>query len=464
MNSLNQLSLSEAIEGLKNKKFSKKELVSAVLRRIEEIDNKLGSFLTLNNDAVKEASKKDLEKDFNGISGIPFAVKDVISTKSLDTTASSKILENYKSVYDATVVKRLCEKGGIVIGKTNCDAFAQGASTENSGYQFTKNPWNTDYVAGGSSGGSAAAVSADECIFSLGTDTGGSIRQPSSFCSISGLKPTYGACSRYGLLAMGSSFDCPGPMAKTVEDCKVIFDLIKGRDSCDATSVDYNKVRVPQKKDKIKVGLPKEFFAEGINSEVKNLVLEAAKKIENEGFLIEEISLKNTQYAVPTYYILIPSEISSNMARYDGKRFGKERELFEDEVKRRIMIGTYALSAGYYDQYYSKALKVRRLIQDDFKSAFEKVDVILGPVSPTPAFKFGEKTKDPLEMYLTDILTAGTNLAGIPGLALPCGFTKENLPVGMQILGPHYSEDLLFSVGESFQKITDWHTKKPKIK
>jgi len=461
MNNLNKLTLIEAITGLKEKKFSTKELTGDVLARIKSVEDRISSFITVNNQVLAEADKTIEAK--GKISGIPYAVKEVLSTKGIKTTASSKALENYFPVYDATVVKKLNEAGGIIIGKTNCDAFAFGASTENSGYMVSKNPWNTDYVAGGSSGGSASAVVADECFFALGTDTGGSIRLPSSFCNTTGLKPTYGSCSRFGLLAMGSSFDCPGPICKDVFDSRLVFNLMKGKDSFDATSVDYDEFKKDKKTEKIIVGLPKEFFSEGIDQEVKECVLKAARILEQNGFIIKEFSLPLTKYVVEVYYIIVPSEISSNMARYDGVRFGKKRDLFENEVKRRIIIGTYSLSAGYFDQFYLKALKMRRLIQDDYLKAFSQVDCLLGPVSPTPAFKIGEKFQDPLQMYLQDILTAGVNLAGLPALALPCGFSKNNLPIGMQIIGPHFSEDLLLDIGEKFQEMTDWHKKKPTI-
>ncbi len=449
MSDLNKLTLVESLLGIKQKKFNPKEIFSDCLKRIKDIDKKIFSFVTTNNLPM---------------SGIPFAVKDVLSTKGLKTTASSKILDNYIPPFDATVVEKLKKAGSAVIGKTNCDAFAFGASTENSGFGPTKNPWDLTRVAGGSSGGSAAAVAADECIFALGTDTGGSIRQPASFCGISGLKPTYGVCSRYGLLAMASSLDCPGPMGKTVEDCEVIFNLMRGEDEKDATTKTGSHKDPPLLKlRRTTVGLPKEFFSDGIDNEVKDSVKEAAKLLEKNGIFFEEVSLPHTEFCVPVYYVIVSSEISSNMARYTGARFGHERKLFEEEVKRRIMLGTYSLSAGYFDEFYLKASKVRRLILDDYQKAFKKVDLLLGPVLPNVAFKIGEKTSDPLKMYLEDILTTGANLAGIPGLALPCGFSGENLPVGMQILGPHFSENLIFDLGKKYQSLTDWHKKRPNI-
>ncbi|MGB9637562.1 MAG: amidase, partial [Microgenomates group bacterium] len=388
MTDLNKLTLSETIEGLRKKDFSKTELINDTLSRIKDVEPQLFAFVSVN----EQAQTMSDEKQSGVLAGIPFAVKEVLSTKEMKTTASSKILKNYLPPFEATVIKRIKNAGGIIIGKTNCDAFAFGASTENSGFGPTRNPWNLERVPGGSSGGSAAAVATDECIFALGTDTGGSIRQPSSFCNITGLKPTYGACSRYGLLAMASSFDCPGPMGKTVEDCEIVFNIMKGKDERDATSSREELKDIGDEEKRITIGLPKEFFAEGIDSEVKDLVKKAAQLFADNDFVIKEISLPHTQYAIAAYYVLVSSEISSNMARYDGNRFGDRRETFEDEVKRRIMLGTYTLSAGYFDQYYLKALKVRNLIQKDYLQAFQKVDLILGPVSPTPPFKIGEKS------------------------------------------------------------------------
>ncbi|MCL5090995.1 MAG: Asp-tRNA(Asn)/Glu-tRNA(Gln) amidotransferase subunit GatA [Patescibacteria group bacterium] len=454
---LNELTITEAKKGLADKKFSTNELRDDCLAQIKKVDSKIKAFVTVGEQG--EEGREGTE-----LSGIPVAIKDVLSTKNLRTTASSKILENYFPVYDGTVVERIKKGGAVIIGKTNCDAFAFGGSTEHSGYGLSYNPWDLSRVPGGSSGGSAAAVAADECLFALGTDTGGSIRQPASFCNITGLKPTYGACPRYGLLAMASSFDCPGPMAKTVEDCEIVFNWMEGEDFHDATSSAGQIKKHIEKQDKIKIGLPKEYFAEGIDEEVKTLVMAAAKLLEQNGFLLEEVTLPRTEYGVPVYYTLIFSEISSNMARYDGIRFGKDRDSFEDEVKRRIMLGTYTLSAGYFDQYYLKASRVRSLVQKDFEEVFKKVDCLLGPVAPTPAFKIGEKSNDPVQLYLEDILTVSANLAGIPSLALPCGFTKENLPVGMQIMGPAFSEEGLFKIGKRYQELTDWHKRKPEIK
>lgn len=460
MPELFELTITEAKEGIDNGFFSREELVKSVLERINKLEPKLSSFISINDEAVKEAKEKDEKEEENPLSGIPMAVKEVFSTKDIKTTASSRILENYNPPYEATVVSKLRDSGAIIIGKTNCDAFAFGASTENSGFGFSRNPYDLERVPGGSSGGSASAVAADETIFALGTDTGGSIRQPASFCSITGLKPSYGACSRYGLLAMASSLDCPGPMTKTVNDAELVFNLMKGKDPKDATSVDYPSSKLEDKK--IKVGLPREYFSEGIDREVKETVLKATRAFPQNEYEFVEISLPNTAYAIAVYYVITPSEISSNMARYDGIRFGKERKFFEDEVKRRIMVGTYVLSAGYFDQFYLKASKVRWLIKNDLENAFKEVDLIIGPVSPTPPFKIGERSEDPLEMYLSDILTVSANLAGIPGISVPCGFTGSGLPIGMQIMGPFFSEDLIFKAGKSYQLLTDWHKVKPK--
>lgn len=463
---LNNLTLSEAVKKLREKKISRSELLKDTLKRIKEIDGKIFAFTTINKQIEDEAGKNSDDLEKSSLLGIPMAVKEVLSTNNLRTTASSKILDKYNPVFDATVVEKLKRAGAVVIGKTNCDAFAFGGSTENSGYGPTKNPWDLERVPGGSSGGSAAAVAADECIFALGTDTGGSIRQPASFCNIAGLKPTYGACSRFGLLAMASSFDCPGPIAKSVEDCEIIFNLMKGEDEMDATSLEKNKWDKKDKEnkgEKITIGLPKEFFSEGIDEEVKSIIMNAAKELKKEGFILKEVSLPHSDLAIAVYYVLVPSEISSNMSRYDGIRFGRSRGFLEDEVKRRIMIGTFALSAGYFDQYYLKAAKVRFLIQKDYQDALKEADLLLGPVAPTPPFKIGENINDPLKMYLEDVLTVGVNLSGNPSLALPAGFTKKGLPVGMQLIGPHFSESLLFEVGKLYQKITDWHAKKPLI-
>src|SRR3990167_785822 len=451
------LSIKKLLEGLKDKLFSQEEVYSSFLQRVNKYNNKLNIFLTV----CDEPYKKDKTKS-NKVGGIPIGVKDIFVTKGLRTTAGSKVLENYIPEYSATIVERLLESGASVIGKTNLDAWAHGASGENSDFGPTKNPWNTQYVPGGSSSGSAAAVAAQMCPAALATDTGGSIRFPSSFCNIVGIKPTYGRCSRYGVIAMASSLDSPGVMAKTVEDCELVFNLIAGTDEYDGTTVTFEPRPVPRK---IRVGIPKEYFSEGINNEVRLQVEEAIRIISSipNVDVVGEVSLPHTEYAVATYYIIVPSEISSNLARYDGIRYGHDRSFFGDEAKRRIMLGTYALSAGYYDAYYKKAMKVRTLIKQDFEKVFEKVDVLVAPVSPTPPFRLGEKVNDPLAMYMCDVLTGPVNLAGIPSLALPAGFTRSGLPIGMQLIGPQMGEEILFTLGKKYQEITDWQIRRPMI-
>ncbi len=450
MNNITQLTLTQTIKSLKEKQFSEEELNNAYLSKINTLNSKLNIFLEV---------KKNT-------SGIPAAIKDVIVTRNIKTTAGSKILSNFIPPYNAIVIERLLEQGISIIGKTNCDEFAMGASGENSAYGPTKNPWDLTKVTGGSSSGSAAAVAADLCVFALGTDTGGSIRQPASLCGVVGLKPTYGRGSRYGLIAMASSLDCPGPLTKSVEDAALVLDWISGGDNHDSNSKTQKFTLPPERwKAKInglKVGIPKEYFGPGLDSKVKEVIEKAIKKLEELGAEIIEISLPNSKYALAAYYVIVPSEVSSNMARYDGIRFGNTRESIGPEVKRRIMLGTYALSAGYWDEYYSKAAKVRALVKQDFEKAFQKVDVIVGPVSPTIAWNIGEKVDDPLKMYLADIYTVAANLAGIPGLSVPCGFS-DGLPVGLQILGKHFDEETVLRVGYAYEQVTDWHKAKPKL-
>jgi len=398
------------------------------------------------------------------------AVKDNILVENVRCTAGSKILENYIAPYDATVIKKLKSQGAVILGKTNLDEFAMGSSTENSGFFPTKNPHDLTRVPGGSSGGSAATIAANLSVFALGSDTGGSIRQPASFCGVAGLKPTYGAISRYGLIAFASSLDQIGPLTKTVEDCRIVFEAISGKDEMDSTSLNLkfkNQNSKPQFKiQNIKIGVPKEYFIKGMNVEVEKIIKKAVKKIENLGAKIEEISLPHAEYALPCYYIIAPSEASANLARFDGIKYGYSQKAAKDlmevylqsrekgfgaEVRRRIMLGTYALSAGYYEAYYKRAQKVRTLIKEDFQEAFEKVDLILTPVSPSVAFKLGEKISDPLTMYLSDIFTIAVNLAGLPALSLPCG-KVNNLPVGLQIIGNKFQEHEILKVGEIFEK------------
>lgn len=480
---LNQLTIKEAREGLKEKKFSSVELIRACLKRIKEVDKGINAFVTVCEEEALKAAKKADELLSNGameqwsnlpLLGIPFSMKDVYSTKGIKTTAGSKVLENYIPVYSATVYQKLIDAGAILIGKTNCDAWGHGASTENSDFGVVKNPWDKERVAGGSSGGEAAALTSDMTIFGIGEDTGGSIRLPSSFCSTVGLKVTYGRVSRYGAIAYASSLDSMGPMGKTVEDCGQILSIIAGKDDKDATSSPKeagNYVKGLGNRVKgLKIGLPKEYFGKGLDEEVKAAVMAAVKKLEEQGAEIVDVSLPSTEYGIATYYIIAPSETSSNLARYDGIRFGNDRGAFGAEAKRRIMLGTYALSAGYYDQYYLKAQKVRTLVKQDFEKAFKLCDVIIGPVSPTPPFKIGEKVEDPLAMYLVDVYTVLINLAGAPSLALPCGFShpstssgQASLPIGMQIIGPQFSEERLLKVGYAYEQTTELYKYMPNL-
>jgi len=481
---LNQLTIKQAQEGLRNKKFSSVELTKACLEQIKKHNPSLNAFITVREDsALHEAKKADqqfsnlttsnvtdaIEQSYNilPLLGIPIALKDLFSTKGIKTTAGSKVLENYIPPYDATVVKKLKNAGAIIVGKTNLDAWGHGSSGENSDFGPTKNPWNTEYVPGGSSSGSAAALASDMCIASTGTDTGGSLRLPASFCSVVGLKPTYGRVSRYGIIAMASSLDSIGHFTKTVEDSAILLNVTAGHDEFDATTTpgvdaqNYTK-NLNNGVKGIKIGVPKEYVAKGIDRNVQTRFKQALKVLEELGTIINEVSLPHTKYGNAAYYIIQPSEVSSNLEKYDGIRYGYGREKFGDEAKLRIMLGTFTLSAGYYDAYYKKAMQVRTLIKNDFDEVFKKVDAIITPVSPTPPWKIGEKIKDPLKMYLSDIFTVTANLAGIPGLSLPIGFV-DGLPVGMQILGPQFSEELLFQIGYAFEQETNWYKMKPII-
>lgn len=464
---MTDLTLKEVLDGLKAKKFSSVELTKACLERIKSLNPKINAYLTVCEDeALKAAERADKLQDLPFL-GVPFSMKDVYSTKGIKTTAGSKVLENYIPPYNATVYQKLLDAGAILLGKTNMDAWGHGASTENSDFGAVKNPWNLEYVAGGSSGGSAAALAADMTIFEIGEDTGGSIRMPSSFCSTVGLKVTYGRVSRYGAIAYASSLDSMGPMGKSVEDVALLLSIIAGNDKKDATSSpkpvsDYADGLKKSIKG-LKIGLAKEFYEKGLDKEVKEIVEKAIKILETQGAEIVDISIPSTEYGIATYYIIAPSETSSNLARYDGIRFGNDRSAFGDEAKRRIMLGTYALSSGYYDEYYLKAQKVRTLVKQDFERAFTKCDVILAPVSPTPPFKIGEKVDDPLSMYLVDVYNVLVNLAGVPSLVLPCGFSSDGLPIGMQIIGPQFSESLILNVGYQYEQSTPWHKEKPKI-
>jgi aspartyl-tRNA(Asn)/glutamyl-tRNA(Gln) amidotransferase subunit A len=482
---LYELTIAEAHNRLKNKEISSVELTRAVLDRIETVDEKVGAYITVAADTslaqAKRADKSISQGKCLPLTGIPLAIKDLICTAGLSTTCASKILKNFIPPYDATVVRKLNEAGAVIVGKSNMDEFAMGSSTENSGIMLTRNPWDLTRIPGGSSGGSAAAVIADMCIGALGSDTGGSIRQPASHCGVVGIKPTYGRVSRFGLVAFASSLDQIGPLTKTVQDAALLLNGIAGYDPSDATSVpidvpDYGTF-LKKGLDEFTIGIPKEYIeAEGLNEEVANAIKSAVTVLENLGVRCVDVSLPHMAYAIAAYYIIAPAEASSNLARYDGVKYGfrdlETRHLLEmykktrskgfgPEVQRRIIIGTYALSAGYYDAYYGKASQVRTLIIEDFKRAFETCDAILSPVAPTPAFKIGEKVDDPLTMYLSDVFTLSANLAGIPGLSVPCGFSSEGLPIGLQIMGAHFNEGKLLQLAYNFEQTTDFHKKKP---
>jgi aspartyl-tRNA(Asn)/glutamyl-tRNA(Gln) amidotransferase subunit A len=459
------LTIKETQKKLLKKEFTVVQLVDAYLARISKFDKQLNSFLTLSEELAYLQAKKaeelieDLGKEAfkeYPLLGVVVAHKDLFLTKGIRTTAASNVLKDYIPAYSATVVKKIERAGAITIGKTNCDAWAHGASGENSDFGPTKNPWNKEYVPGGSSSGSAAAIASQFALVATGTDTGGSIRQPANFCGVVGFKPTYGAVSRYGVVAMASSLDSIGHFGRSVEDVEKVFEVTKGPDHKDSTVI---KKEEKKSNSKFKIGIPKEYFIKGLDPEVENSVRKAAKVFEKQGVELVDISLPHTEYAISVYYIIQPAEVSSNLGRYDGVRYGNRRETFGDEAKRRIMLGTYALSAGYYDAFYLKAQKVRSKIIEDFKKAFEKVDVILAPVSPTPAFKLGEKAKDPLQMYLADVLTVAANVAGIPGLSIPSGFTKKGLPLGFQLMGPRFSESKLFEIGKMYEKGANWSPK-----
>ncbi len=450
MNNITQLTLIQTLEALKKKDFSEEELNKSYLSRINTLNSKLNIFLEI---------KKNTR-------GIPAAIKDVIVTKGIKTTAGSKILSNFIPPYNATVVERLLNQGISVVGKTNCDEFAMGSSGENSAYGPTRNPWDITKVPGGSSSGSAVAVSADMCVFSLGTDTGGSIRQPASLSGVVGLKPSYGRVSRYGTIAMASSLDQIGPFTKSVADARLILEWISGEDGYDSNcKTEKFTLSTQGRKTGIKglrVGVPKEYFEEGLDIGVEKVVKDAIKKLAELGVEIVEVSLPHTRHGVAVYYIVMASEVSSNLARFDGIRFGLSRDHFGPEPKRRIMLGTFALSSGFFDDYFAKAAKVRNLIKQDFDKAFQKCDVIAGPVSPTTAWNLGEKVNDPLKMYLSDAYTIPASLAGIPGISIPCGFV-DGLPVGLQILGKYMDEETILNVGEAYEQSTDWRKQKPKI-
>ena len=479
---MHELSVSQLVVGLRNGDFSSVELTQCFVNRMQKF-SELNAFITkLGERAILQATNADKlikEKKHGPLTGIPIAHKDIFCMYGVKTSCGSKMLDNFYAPYDATVVEKLDQAGCVTIGRTNMDEFAMGSSNESSYYGPVKNPWNTDCVPGGSSGGSAAAVAARIAPLATGTDTGGSIRQPAALCGVTGLKPTYGRVSRYGLIAYASSLDQGGPFGKSAEDCAYMLQAMAGFDEKDSTSLDkavpdYTQLLNGSLKGKV-IGVPEEYFSEGLSAEVKSVIEGAIEWYEQQGCEIKSISLPNTNLAIPAYYVIAPAECSSNLSRLDGVRYGyrcedpkdlrdlydrSRSESFGDEVKRRIMIGTYALSAGYYDAYYLKAQQIRRLISEDFKKAFEQVDVILGPTTPESAFKIGEKTADPVTMYLSDIYTISINLAGLPAMSVPCGFS-DSLPVGMQLIGNYFEEDNLLNFAHQYQMDTDWHKKTP---
>ena len=475
--------IAELALGLKNKEFSSVELTRAFLSRVKQYDSQLNCFVTVTEESALAAAKAADERIARGqagpLTGVPIGQKDIFCTQGVRTSCGSKMLDNFIAPYDATVVARLNEAGTVMLGKLNMDEFAMGSSNETSYYGPVKNPWDIGAVPGGSSGGSAAAVAARLVPGATGTDTGGSIRQPASFCGVTGIKPTYGRVSRWGMIAFASSLDQGGPMARTAEDCALLLQAMAGFDPKDSTSVDLPvpdySASLNASLEGLRIGLPKEFFGDGLDADIAGLIHEAVAEYEKLGATVKEVSLPNMHLSVPAYYVVAPAECSSNLARFDGVRYGhrcKEPKDLKDlymrsrgegfgaEVQRRILIGTYALSAGYYDAYYLKAQKVRRLISDDFKRAFQEVDVIMGPTAPSVAFRFGEKTADPVAMYLSDIYTIAVNLAGLPGMSIPVGFSNK-LPVGMQIIGDYFAEERLLNVAHRYQQVTDWHRRAP---
>ncbi|MHA6252591.1 Asp-tRNA(Asn)/Glu-tRNA(Gln) amidotransferase subunit GatA [Oceanobacillus sp. CAU 1775] len=482
--SLFDFSIKELEEKLHNKEITAQELVQASIDRIKEVDGELQAFITVDEEnALKRAKEIDESAEKTSLFGIPVGIKDNIMTKGLRTTCASLMLENFDDpVYDATVVEKLNAENAVTIGKLNMDEFAMGSGTEYSAFKETKNPWHSDHVPGGSSGGSAAAVAAGEVMFSLGSDTGGSIRQPAAYCGVVGMKPTYGRVSRLGLVAFASSLDQIGPITRTVEDNARVLEVIAGQDDRDTTSVD---IEVPKYTEALKtdikglkIAVPQEYLGEGVSEEVRNIILDALKVYESLGATWKEVSLPHSKYALSTYYLISSSEASASLARFDGVRYGfrsenannledmyklTRSEGFGDEVKRRIMLGTFTLSSGYYDAYYKKAQKVRTLIKSDFDKVFEEFDVIMGPTTPTTAFKVGEVVDDPIQIYMNDILTIPMNLAGVPALSLPCGFSENGLPVGLQIIGNYFDEATIYRTAYAFEQATDHHKKRPTL-
>jgi aspartyl-tRNA(Asn)/glutamyl-tRNA(Gln) amidotransferase subunit A len=485
MPTLTSLTLYEAREKLRARQVSSVELTRAFFERIHQLNARFNIYLTLNEDeALAQAAAADArlaQGEDTPVLGVPIAIKDVLSTKGLRTTAGSKILETYVPTWDATAVAKLRAAGAVFLGKLNCDEFAMGSSTENSAFGPTRNPWDESRVPGGSSGGSAAAVAADLCAAALGTDTGGSVRQPAAMCGVTGLKNSYGRVSRYGLIAFGSSLDTIGLLTKDARDAAMLLNVIAGCDPLDSTSVNepVSSPNLPNLKDlkTLMIGVPKEYFIEGTQPEVLASVRAAVAHLQAMGAEVREISLPNTQLGLPVYYLIAPAEVSANMARFDGVKYGlrvQGSDLIDTykqtrgvgigaEVKRRIMLGTYALSAGYYDAYYIRAQKVRTLIKRDFEKAFEQVDVIAAPVAPTTAFKIGENVNDPIKMYLEDVFTLPLSLSGFCGISVPCGFDQNNLPIGLQLMGPAFGEATMLNVAQAYQQTTDWHRRKPVI-
>ncbi|HIK55522.1 MAG TPA: Asp-tRNA(Asn)/Glu-tRNA(Gln) amidotransferase subunit GatA [Synechococcales cyanobacterium M55_K2018_004] len=483
-------SIRELHQQLVSKERTAVEITEAALERIHRLEPKLHSFLSVTADrALQQARAVDAKiaagEPIGLLAGIPIGIKDNLCTKGIRTTCGSRILENFVPPYESTVTQKLMDAGAVMVGKTNMDEFAMGSSTETSAYQLTANPWDLERVPGGSSGGSAAAVAAGECVVALGSDTGGSIRQPAAFCGVVGMKPTYGLVSRYGLVAYASSLDQIGPFGRTVEDAAILLGAIAGHDPNDSTSLkvdipDYAALLKPDLKPRrqLRVGVIQETFGQGLDPVVEEAVTKAIKVMQDLGAQVEVVSCPKFRYGLPTYYIIAPSEASANLARYDGVKYGfraddssnlmemytrTRAKGFGPEVKRRIMIGTYALSAGYYDAYYLKAQKVRTLIKQDFEKAFAQVDVLICPTSPTTAFKAGEKTDDPLSMYLSDLMTIPVNLAGLPALSLPCGFDEKGLPIGMQLIANVLREDVLFEAAYAYEQATEWHLRSPQV-
>ncbi|MBI5643406.1 MAG: Asp-tRNA(Asn)/Glu-tRNA(Gln) amidotransferase subunit GatA [Deltaproteobacteria bacterium] len=484
---LTSITIRELSDKLSKKEISSVDATKAFLKRIEETDKKIHAFLTVTpEEALKQAAAADKRisngENLTPLTGVPISVKDIFSTKGIRTTCASKILENFIPPYDATVVRKLKDAGAVILGKNNMDEFAMGSSTENSAYFKTLNPWAADRVPGGSSGGSAASVAASECVASVGTDTGGSIRQPAACCGVVGLKPTYGRISRFGMIAFASSLDQAGPFTKDVTDSAIMLQTMAGFDPLDSTCIDapvpdYTSVLKSGVKG-LRIGIPKEYFIEGMDREIEEAVREALEVLKRQGAELVPVTLPHTEYAVAVYYLVATAEASSNLARYDGVKYGlrvndtgslldmykKTRDRgFGGEVKRRIMLGTYSLSAGYYDAYYKKASQVRTLIKNDFEEAFKSCDIIATPTSPTAAFKIGERIEDPLTMYLSDIFTISCNLAGIPGISIPSGFTKDNLPIGLQLLGKFLDEGTVLKAAYAYEQATDWNKKRPGI-